>query len=501
MQRYDGGDDYVTAGGRRAPRQLTFVVLAAGVLAFALLQSLVIPVLPTIQEELGATQADVTWVLTAYLLSASIATPIVGRLGDMTGKKRMFVVALAVLALGCLVAALATSLWVMIAARIIQGIGGGVLPLGFGIVRDEFDEGRVPGAVSALAAMAAAGTGVGLILAGPIVDLLGPAWLFWLPLVVLVVAATAAYFVVPESPSRSAGRINWPAALLLSGWLVALLLPVSRAPQWGWGSPLVLGLLAVAVVLAVLWVVVESRARYPLVDMRMMRRRAVWTTNLVALLFGVSMYAAFAFLPQFLQTPPDTGYGFGASVTESGLMLLPQTVTAFVLGLYAGRLGQRFGSKNVLIAGTLVSAASYLFFALAHDARWEIYLVSTIMGAGFGVAFSCMANLIVAAVPPEQTGVASGMNANIRTIGGSVGSALMASVVTAHLGPSGLPQEAGYVNGFLLLTATLGLAALAAILIPAVRRDAVTNEEPGVPLAHPEAALVAGGTLFGDDPE
>jgi Na+/melibiose symporter-like transporter len=309
---------------------------------------------------------------------------------------------------------------------------------------------------------------VGLILAGPIVDLLGPAWLFWLPLVVLVVAATAAYFVVPESPSRSAGRINWPAALLLCGWLVALLLPVSRAPQWGWGSPLVLGLLAVAVVLAVLWVVVESRARYPLVDMRMMRRRAVWATNLVALLFGVSMYAAFAFLPQFLQTPPDTGYGFGASVTESGLMLLPQTVTAFVLGLYAGRLGQRFGSKNVLIAGTLVSAASYLFFA---------------------------------AVPPEQTGVASGMNANIRTIGGSVGSALMASVVTAHLGPSGLPQEAGYVNGFLLLTVTLGLAALAAVLIPAVRRDAVTNEEPGVPLAHPEAALVAGGTLFGDDPE
>ena len=257
-----------------------------------------------------------------------------------------------------------------------------------------------------------------------------------------MVAATAAYFVVPESPSRSAGRINWPAALLLSGWLVALLLPVSRAPAVGLGLPLVLGLLAVAVVLAVLWVVVESRARYPLVDMRMMRRRAVWATNLVALLFGVSMYAAFAFLPQFLQTPP-TGYGFGASVTESGLMLLPQTVAAFVLGLYAGRLGQRFGSKNVLIAGTLVSAASYLFFALAHDARWEIYLVSTIMGAGFGVAFSSMANLIVAAVPPEQTGVASGMNANIRTIGGSIGSALMASVVTAHMGPAGCPGRRG----------------------------------------------------------
>jgi EmrB/QacA subfamily drug resistance transporter len=487
--------------GRRAPRQLTFAVLATGVMAFALLQSLVIPVLPTIQETLGATQADVTWVLTAYLLSASIFTPIVGRLGDMTGKKRMFVVALAALAIGCLLAALATSLGVMIAARIIQGIGGGVLPLGFGIVRDEFPEDKVPGAISALASMAAAGTGVGLILAGPIVELLGPSWLFWFPLIVLVVAATGAHFVVPESKARSEGRINWVAALLLSGWLVALLLPVSRAAEWGWGSPIVLGLLAVAAVLAVLWVVVESRARYPLVDMRMMRTKAVWATNLVALLFGVSMYAAFAFLPQFLQTSPENGYGFGASVTESGLMLLPQTVTAFVLGLVAGRLGQRFGSKNVLIVGTVLSMAGYLLFALAHDDRWEIYLISAIMGAGFGVAFSSMANLIVAAVPHEQTGVASGMNANIRTIGGSIGSALMAGVVTAHMGPNGLPREAGYVNGFLLLTGALVLAALAAILIPAVRRDPVTHEEPNVALRHPEAALVAGGTLVGDDPE
>jgi EmrB/QacA subfamily drug resistance transporter len=486
---------------RRAPRQLTFAVLAAGVMAFALLQSLVIPVLPTVQEELGASQADVTWVLTAYLLSASIFTPIMGRLGDMTGKKRMFVVALAALALGCLLAAVASSLTVMIAARVIQGIGGGVLPLAFGIVRDEFPEDKVPGAVSAIASMAAAGAGVGLVLAGPIVELLGYSWLFWFPFIVLIVAAAGAHFFVPESRVRTAGRINWVAALLLSGWLVALLLPVSQAPSWGWGSPLVLGLLATAVVLLVLWVVVESRARYPLIDMRMMRLRAVWTTNLVALLIGVAMYAAFAFLPQFLQTPPSAGYGFGASVTESGLMVLPQTAASFFLGLYSGRLGQRFGSKNVLFVGALISAVGYLLFALVHGQRWEIYVFAVVMGAGFGVAFASMSNLIVAAVPKEQTGVASGMNANIRTIGGSIGSAVMASVVTAHAGAGGLPEESGYTNGFLLLAGALVLAAVAALFIPPVRRDPVTHQEPDVPLRHPEAALVAGGTLVGDDPE
>jgi EmrB/QacA subfamily drug resistance transporter len=486
---------------RRAPRQLTFAVLAAGVMAFALLQSLVIPVLPTIQEALGASQADVTWVLTAYLLSASIFTPIVGRLGDMTGKKRMFVAVLAVLAVGCLLAALASSLPVMIVARIIQGVGGGVLPLAFGIVRDEFPEDKVPSAISVIASMAAAGAGVGLVLAGPIVELLGHDWLFWFPLIVLVIAAAAAHFVVPESKVRTAGRINWVAALLLSGWLVALLLPVSQGPAWGWGSPVVLALLAIAVLLAVTWVVVESRATHPLIDMRMMRKRGVWTTNVVALLIGVAMYASFAFLSQFLQTPASTGYGFGATVTESGLMVLPQTAASFLLGLFAGRLGERYGSKNVLLVGICIAVVGYLLFSLIHDQRWEIYLIVSVMGIGFGAAFATMSNLIVAAVPQEQTGVASGMNANIRTIGGSIGAAVMASVVTAHAGPDGLPKESGYTNGFLLLTGALVLAALAALLIPAVRRDPVTHQEPEVLLRHPEAALVAGGTLVGDDPE
>jgi EmrB/QacA subfamily drug resistance transporter len=480
---------------------VTFLVLAVGVMAFALLQSLVIPVLPTIQAALHTTQADVTWVLTAYLLSASIFTPIVGRLGDMIGKKRMFVFALSALAVGCLLAAVATSLPVMIAARVIQGVGGGVLPLAFGIVRDEFPEDKVPGAVSAIASMAAAGAGVGLVVAGPIVNALGHDWLFWFPLLVLVIAAVGAHFVVPESAERTAGRINWVAALLLSGWLVALLLPVSQGPAWGWTSPRVVGLLAAAVLLAAAWVVFESRAAHPLIDMGMMRLRGVWTTNLVALLIGVAMYASFAFLSQFLQTPASTGYGFGATVTESGLMVLPQTAASFVLGLFAGRLGERFGSKWVLLVGLCIAAVGYLSFCLFHGERLEIYLIATVMGIGFGMAFATMSNLIVAAVPQNQTGVASGMNANIRTIGGSVGSAVMASVVTAHAGAGGLPREAGYVNGFLMLTGALVLAAFAALLIPAVRRDPVTHQEPEVPLRHASAALVAGGTLFGDDPE
>jgi EmrB/QacA subfamily drug resistance transporter len=486
---------------RRAHHQVTLAVMALGVIAYAILQSLVLPVLPTVQAALHTSQTNVTWVLTAYLLSASIFTPILGRIGDMTGKKRVFVIALVCLGLGCVLAALAGSLAVMIVARVIQGVGGGMLPLAFGIIRDEFPADRVAGAVGIIAALMAVGSGVGIVLAGPIVDALDYHWLFWIPLIVIAVAAVAAQLLVPESRERTPGRINWLAALLLSGWLVALLVAASEAPNWGWGSTRVVGLLIAFVVICAGWVAVESRSSNPLIDMRMMRIRAVWTTNLVALLFGVGMYAIMAFLPEFLQTPRSAGYGFGASITASGVMLLPMAVTMFLVGIGTGRLAQRFGSKNLVIVGSVICFASFMIMAFQHDHTSDIYLATAVLGIGFGLAFSAMSNLIVVAVPPEQTGVASGMNANIRTIGGSLGAAFMASVVAAGARPDGLPKESGYTHGFLMLGAALLLSALAALLVPTSRRLTGEHGEPELALRHPELALVAGGTLVGDESE
>ena len=387
----------------------------------------------------------------------------------------------------------------MIVARVIQGIGGGVLPLAFGIIRDEFPREKVSGAVGTIAALAAAGAGLGIVLAGPIVDALDYHWLFWFPMIILVLAGIAAQIVVPASPVRSHGTISIKGAFLLSAWLVALLLAISEGRSWGWTSGRVLGLLAVAVVLAVVWIVVESRSASPLIDMKMMRLPAVWTTNLVALLFGVAMYATFAFLPSFLQTPSSAGYGFGASVTRSGLILLPSSIAMFALGLASGRLSARFGSKAVLVTGAMISVVTFALLTFAHSSTWEILLAMVIQGVGFGLAFAAMSNLIVAAVPPEQTGVASGMNANIRTIGGSIGAAVMSSIVTSGLRPDGLPREAGYTHGFAMITGAAVLAALATLLVPAVRRGPASTDPDKTP--HAELALVAGGTLVGDEPE
>jgi len=477
---------------RQSHYQVTFAVLAAGIGAYALLQSLVVPVLTTFQAQLHTSQDAATWILTAYLLSASIFTPILGRVGDMIGKERVFVATLVALALGSVMAALAPNIGVMIVARVIQGIAGGMIPAGFGIIRDEFPPEKVAGAVGSLASLSAAGAGLGIVLAGPIVNALSWQWLFWLPMIATGIAAVAAVMFIPESPVRSPGAISWLPAILLSAWLVAILVALSEAPVWGWGSPKVIGLLIGGAVLAAAWVAAERRAATPLIDMKMMRLPAVWTNNAVSLLLGVGMYATFAFLPEFVQTPRAlAGYGFTASITVSGLMLLPSTVTMFVAGQFAGRATVRFGGKALVLWGCLISAVSMAILAFAHQQEWEIAVATGLMGAGFGFAYSAMSALIVGAVPVEQTGVATGMNANIRTIGGSIGSAAMASIVTSHLAKSGLPLQSGYTAGFAVMAVALLVAGGSALMIPVIRRPAVEPTASGE--VDPSADTVAAG--------
>jgi len=463
------------------PRQhygLTFAALALGAATFAVLQSLVAPALPEIQRELHASPTAVAWVLTGYLLSASVCTPIIGRLGDMFGKERTLVISLAILAAGSLLAALATSIEVLIVARVIQGAGGAIFPLSFGIIRDEFPRERVATGIALISSILGIGAGLGIVLAGPIVEALSYHWLFWIPFGLTVVATIATVFFVPESPVKVPGKVNWLGASLLSAWLVCLLVAISEGSARGWGDPRIVGLFLAAAGLLWAWVANEQRAAEPLVDMAMMRIRGVWTVNTAAFLVGAGMYSSFILIPQFVETETSSGYGFGASVTQAGLFLLPSTMAMLVVSPLAGRLANRVGARVPLVAGCLATCIAFGFLAFAHEEPWEVYAGSAMLGVGIGLAFASLANLIVVAVRPDQTGVATGMNTVMRTLGGSVGAQVGASVLAATVVGAALPTEHGYTMAFAFAAGVCGLATIASLAVPQPRRQ-------------PAAALVA----------
>jgi EmrB/QacA subfamily drug resistance transporter len=454
------------SGVTRQHYWLTFAVLGIGGMTFALLQSLVAPALPEIQRDLHASATSTAWILTAYLLSASVLTPVLGRLGDMFGKERMLVTALVTLGAGTLVSALATSLVPMLVGRVIQGAGGAVFPLAFGIIRDEFPRERVASGIALISAVLGIGGGLGIVLAGPIVDALSYHWLFWFPLAMVVIATIATVLFVPESPIKSPGHVNWTGAALLSAWLVCLLVGISEGSTWGWGDPRTIGLILAGVVLTVIWIANEQRSPEPLVDMAMMRIRGVWTVNAAAFLVGAGMYSSFILIPEFAETPRAAGYGFHASVTQAGLFLAPTTVMMLLVSPLAGRLAGRVGSRVPLILGSLATCVAFTFLSISHTQRWHMYVGCAILGVGIALAFASLANLIVEAVRPEQTGVATGMNTVMRTLGGSVGAQIGATIIAGTVVGNAQPTEQGFVLAFIAAAAACALATLVSLVVP-----------------------------------
>src|SRR3954464_7664109 len=292
-----------------SPRVI-LAVLSLGGISYALLQSLVVPALPQIQESLHTSESAVGWVLTAYLLSASVATPILGRLGDMYGKERLLMLVLLALAFGTLISAIASSLWLMLVGRLIQGAGGGIFPLAFSIIRDEFPNDRVPGSIGLVSSLLGIGGGAGVVFAGIVTQNFSYHWLFWFPLAMIVATAFLTWRYIPESPVKTPAEINYRAATLMTVGISAVLLAITETSTWGWGSPKTLALLAVGTLVILAWIREELAASEPLVDMRMMAIRGVWTTNAVAFLIGIGMYSSFILLPELVQEPTSTGYGF-----------------------------------------------------------------------------------------------------------------------------------------------------------------------------------------------
>jgi MFS family permease len=354
----------------------------------------------------------------------------------------------------------------MIVGRGLQGLGGGVFPLSFGIIRDEFPAERVPTGIALLGAIAAIGSGIGLPLGGVLADGPGYHWIFWLGAIMSVLATITTHLFVPESPVRTPGRVDFAGAGILAAGLTALLIGISRGGDWGWGSDRTLALLAAGLLVLVAFVFFERRTREPLINMRTLARRPVLTTNISTLLIGSAMISTFVLVPQLAQLPEGGEVGFGLSATEAGLLLVPGSILSLVLAPLVGRVGERRGSKLPFLAGCVVTAGALLGLALAHDSVGIVILWCALLFAGVGAAFAAIPNLIVSAVDEHETGEATGTNTVIRNIGAAVGAQVAGTVVAGHILASGLPADEGYKIAFLIGCAGAVVAALSVLFIP-----------------------------------
>jgi MFS family permease len=442
---------------------VTLALLATAGISFAVMQTLVIPALPFFRREFGASQADTTWIVTGFLLSSSVLTPLLGKLGDMHGKKRMLVVSLGVFGLGSLGAATADSLGWIVACRVLQGTGAAVFPLSFGIIRDEFPPERVGVAVGVVSSVFGAGGGIGLVGSGFILEHLSWQWLFLLGAAPVMAACVLIAVWVPESPVRRGGRPDWVGALTLSVAFVCLLLAVTKGEAWGWGSWPVLALLAGAGCSSWVWIRVERRVPEPLVDLRTFSQRGMASTNAATMLVGFSLTAFFVLMPAFVQVPSAAGYGFGASAVEAGLFFIPTSLAMIVCGPLAGALGTRHGHAFALRLGLVASSSAFVLLASVHASRWLALAWMGLLGVGIAFALAASGSLVIEHSAASETGVASGVNLIMRTIGAAVGAQVAAAVISAHTAVGALvPGESGFTIAFALAAGAAGLA-----LVPA----------------------------------
>ncbi|MFF2058381.1 MFS transporter [Rhodococcus qingshengii] len=464
---------------RRSSRLITAILCLSGTVV-ALQQTMVIPLLPDFPKILGVSADDASWLVTVTLLTSAVATPIVSRLADMFGKRRMMLISMTMIVVGSLVAAIGGNFVALLIGRGLQGFAISMIPVGISIMRDELPKEKVASATALMSATLGIGSALGLPLSGLIFEHLGWPAIFWLSAIVGVLLIIAVAVVVPESSVRTRGKFDFLGAVMLSTALTAILLAISKGASWGWTSELTLLMFVIGIVTLALWFPYELRVTQPMVDLRTSAKRPVLLTNVASILVGFSMYANNLSTTQQLQMPKISGYGFELGVMAAGLCMIPAGLAMVFFAPVSANITKRFGAKITLIVGGTVLALAYIARVFLTGSIALIIISAAVVSIGTAIAYSAMPMLIMRSVPITETASANGLNSLLRSVGTSTSSAVVAAMLTSMVIPSGpgegLPSIDAFKNIFWLAALAAVAAAAAAAFIP--RRG-----------AKPEAAL------------
>jgi predicted MFS family arabinose efflux permease len=437
-------------------------VVASAALVTSLTQALVVPVLPALPGELGVSAATASWLVTVTVIVGAVANPILGRLGDQLGRKRVLLATIAAFTVGSVICAVTTDFGVLLVGRAVQGLSTASIPLGIGVIAGTVPPARRASGIALVSAMLGVGGAAGLPLAGVLAAGWGLPGVFWSSAAVGVVVLIATMLLVPDARPVARGQaIDWAGGLLLAVGLTSVLVPISQGGRWGWGSPATIGLFAAAAVVLVAFSVLELRRRHPMVDLRLAVVRASLLTNLAGLALGAGFFVSFLAAMTLLQLPAGAAGGFGRSVIEAGLLMVPGGIAIALAAPLGARLVSRYGAGAALRLACLVISSGFAVQLLPRAALWQLVLSTVVVSAGIAVAYSAMPALILNTTPPDQAAAASGVNALARNLGSAFGSAVFGLVAGATA-----PTGDGFTVLYLIGAATAVAAFIAASALP-----------------------------------
>jgi EmrB/QacA subfamily drug resistance transporter len=453
----------------RSRATLELVLVGLGALVVSLSQTILIPVLPTLPTTLHTSVSNVSWLLTSTLLVAAVSVPIMGRLGDMFGKRLMLLVAIGALTVGSLVTALTSNVPVLIAGRAIQGIGAAAIPLGISLLATIMPRERVASSIALISAMLGVGGALGLPLAGLVAEHADFHTLFWITAAVGLVALVGIFAIVPESHHREGGRVDLIGSALLAVGVVCLLLPLEQSADWGWSDPRTIGLLVASAVVFVVFGLVELRVRQPLVDLQALRRKPIVLTNIASVLFGFALFASLIGTASFVEAPVESGYGFGSSVVVGGLAMLPSGIAMLLVSPLAARLINVRGGSQTLALGAIVVAVGWVLRIVLSDNLTEVIVGATVVGIGTGIGYAALPSLINAHTPSSEIAAANGLNSLFRSLGSSLASAIGSSMLAAGtviVAGIAVPSLDSYRELFAICAAAALVAAVVVLFVP-----------------------------------
>ncbi len=412
---------------------LELIVVGVGALVVSLSQTLLIPVISTLPVEIGTSATNVTWLLTSTLMAGAVSVPIMGRLGDMFGKRLMLMVALGAMVVGSLITALTDNIGVLIFGRAIQGISLAAIPLGISLLSVIMPRERVGSSIALISAMLGVGGSLGLPLAGFIGEHFDYHALFWITAVAGFASLVGILLLVPEAPGRSGGRVDYVGSALIAATLIALLLPLTQSATWGWSDPRIALLLLTSLALLLVLGWSQTRIREPLVDLKALAKKPIIITNLASILFGFALFASLIGTASYVVAPPSTGYGFGSSLMVGGLAMLPGGIAMLLFSPVAARMISTRGAPQTLALGAMVVSVGWVGRIVFTDSLWQVVVGATCIGIGTGIGYAAMPSLINSFTPPSKLGAANGLNTLFRNLGSSLASAAGGAILAADV--------------------------------------------------------------------